>query len=137
MVVTENTGSRDSSVGIATGHRLDGPGLIPGSATSSQQRPDRLWGPPSLLSNGYRGLLPRGRSSRGVKLTTHHHLMQRSRMVELNLYFPIRLHGILLHRLSTGKTLLFFYLLLKISPDLTLENSMFCEKSSTLRNNQT
>jgi len=34
----------------------------------SPSRPDRLWGLPSLLSNGYRGY--RGRM---VKLTTHLH----------------------------------------------------------------
>jgi hypothetical protein len=40
-------------VGIAMGYRLDGPGSIPGMATvfSFPQRPDRLWGPPSLLSS--------------------------------------------------------------------------------------
>jgi len=27
---------------------------------SSQLHPDRLWGPPGLPSNWYRGLLPRG-----------------------------------------------------------------------------
>jgi hypothetical protein len=32
--------------------------------------PDRPWGPPSLLSNGYRRLFPRGESGRAVKLTT-------------------------------------------------------------------
>jgi hypothetical protein len=60
--------SRNSSVGIATGYRLDGRGVgvrFPGEARffSSPRRPDRLWGPPSLLSNGYRGSSPRGKAA--------------------------------------------------------------------------
>jgi hypothetical protein len=53
--------SRDSSVGIATGYGLDdrmtGVGFPAGAGNffSSTRIPDRLWGPPSLLSNGYRG----------------------------------------------------------------------------------
>jgi hypothetical protein len=55
--------SRDCVVGIATGYGLDDRGAgvrIPvGSGIfSSPHRPDRLCGPPSLLSNGYRGLFP-------------------------------------------------------------------------------
>jgi hypothetical protein len=51
------------SFGIATGYWLDGPGLLPGSATFffSPQRPDRLWGPPALLYNGYWGPFPVGK----------------------------------------------------------------------------
>jgi hypothetical protein len=59
----------DSDVGIAMGYRLDDPGSIPNSARFffSPQRPDQLWGPPSLLSNGYRG----GEISSGVKRQGH------------------------------------------------------------------
>jgi hypothetical protein len=45
-----------SSVGIATVYGLDGQGSIPGKGKeffSSPQSPDRLWGPPSLLHDGY------------------------------------------------------------------------------------
>jgi hypothetical protein len=52
---------RDSAVDIETGYVLDVVGVrVPvGSRTlASPYRPDRLWSPPILLSNGYRGLLP-------------------------------------------------------------------------------
>jgi hypothetical protein len=58
------TGSRDSSVGTATGYGLDDRRVgvrVPVGARifSSPRRPDRFWGLPSVLSNGYRGLFPR------------------------------------------------------------------------------
>jgi hypothetical protein len=47
---------RDSSVDVATGYGLDGPGIEKKSRWDKifRTRPDRLWGPPSLLFNGYR-----------------------------------------------------------------------------------
>jgi hypothetical protein len=55
--------SWDSNVVIATGYRLDGWGSIPGRGMrffSPSQCSDRLWGPPSLLSNGYNRILSPG-----------------------------------------------------------------------------
>jgi hypothetical protein len=61
----DQSGSRDSAVGIAIGYGLDdgvvGVRVPVGSRIfSSPHRPDRLRGPPSLLFNVYGGLFSRG-----------------------------------------------------------------------------
>jgi hypothetical protein len=57
--------SRDNAVGIATGYRLDDRGFgvqvpVVLRIFSSPRSPDRIWGAPALLSNGYRGFFLRG-----------------------------------------------------------------------------
>jgi hypothetical protein len=46
-----------SSVGIATDYGLDCPGSNPCEDEIFRPRPDRKWGPPSFLYNGYRVFL--------------------------------------------------------------------------------
>ena len=65
-----------SSVGIATDHGLDGPGIESWWKARFYARLDRPWSPPSLLYNGYR-VFPGVKCGRGVLLTTHPLLAQR------------------------------------------------------------
>jgi hypothetical protein len=58
-----------------------------------------------MKSSGYQGLFPWGKSVQDVEITTYHHIVPRSRMVELYLHSPIRLHDVVLNQLSTGATL--------------------------------
>jgi hypothetical protein len=60
--------SRDSAVGIPTGYGMDDQGVgvrVPVWARifTSPRRPDRLWGPSSLLSNVYLRHFPRGKAA--------------------------------------------------------------------------
>ena len=53
---------RDSSVGIATGYGLEVRGSNPNGGEIFRTCPDRPWGPPSLLYNGYR-VFPGGKAA--------------------------------------------------------------------------
>jgi hypothetical protein len=79
--------------GIAKGYGLDGRVSIPGGGRIFfSQSLDQLWGPRSLLRDGYRG-----QSGKDVNLATLPHIMPRSRMVELCLQSPIYLLGVMLN----------------------------------------
>jgi hypothetical protein len=61
--------SRGSVVGIETGCGMDDREvgvrvLVRSRILISPYRPDRLWSPPNLLSNGYRGLFSGGKATR-------------------------------------------------------------------------
>jgi hypothetical protein len=61
---SNEAGGPGSSVGIGTGNGLDGLGSNPGRGEIFRTCPDRPWGPPSLLYNGFR-VFPGGRMRPG------------------------------------------------------------------------
>jgi hypothetical protein len=79
---------RDSSVGIATRYGLDGLGIESRWGEIFRTRPDRRWGPPSLLYNWYLVSSPRvKRRGHGVDHLPPSNAEVKER-VELYLYSP-------------------------------------------------
>jgi hypothetical protein len=86
LSITISSSSKDSSVDIVTGYKLDGMGSNPGGRRKIISTPQRLNGSgahPASYPMGIGGDFHRRWSSRGVKLTIHLQLVPRSRMVEL------------------------------------------------------
>ena len=90
----ENDGGPGSSAGIATGYGLDSPGIESRWGEIFRTCPDRPWGPPSLLYNGYR-IFPGGKERPGFDADpsppSSAMVMKR---VELYLYSPYRPYGL-------------------------------------------
>ena len=78
-----------SSVGIETGYKLDGPGIESRwGGNIFRTCPDRPWGSPSLLCNGYR-VFPGLKSGQIVTLTPHPLLVTWSRKSTAIPLFPL------------------------------------------------
>jgi hypothetical protein len=90
--------SRDSIVGIATGYGLDDQEvgvrvLVESTIFFSLRRPDWLWCPPNLPSNGYRGLFHPGVKRQGRKADhSRPASAEVKKNVDLYIHSPIRLH---------------------------------------------
>jgi hypothetical protein len=97
--------SRNSSVGIATSRTT-------GVRFAAEARDSSLLHSFQTRSGAHSDSNPMGSwvsfpgySCRNVKLTTHLHLMPRSRMMELYLHYRICFHGLVLNYFSRGKIL--------------------------------
>ena len=78
---------RERAVDIATPYGLDDRGSNPDGCKSFRTRPDRPWGPPSLLYNGY-CVHPEGKAARAWRWTLTPPAAEVKERVKLNLYTP-------------------------------------------------
>jgi hypothetical protein len=104
--------SRDSAISIATGYWLDDRGVgvrvpVGSRIFNSPCRPERLWGPPNLLSKGYGGSFPGGKAAWAWSWPHTSNKCRGQGNVDLYIHSPIRLHGVVLNLLSTETTLPF------------------------------
>jgi hypothetical protein len=67
--IRSEKGGPGSVVSIATGYGLEGPRSNPGGSEILRTCPDRPWGSPSLLYNGYR-VFPGGKERPGREADT-------------------------------------------------------------------
>jgi hypothetical protein len=75
-----------------------------GQEFSPPRRPDRFCGPFILLSDRYRGSFRGSKAARDLNLTIYFQLLLSQENMDLYIHFPIRLHGVVLNKLDTGKT---------------------------------
>jgi hypothetical protein len=78
---------RDGSVGIGNCYGLDSQGIESWWGEIFRTRPDRLWGPPSLLYNGYR-VFPWGKAAGSLRWPPTPSSADVKGRVELYLYSP-------------------------------------------------
>jgi hypothetical protein len=94
--------SSSSAVGITTGYGLDKRGFevqvpVGSRVLTSPYNPDRPWSPPNLLSNGYRGLFPRGKTAGREAGYSPSSSAKVKKSVGPYIHSPIHLHGVVLN----------------------------------------
>jgi hypothetical protein len=102
------------AAGIAIGYGLDIQRVgvrirIEPKFFSSQRRPDRFWGPLSLLANSYRVPLSHGVKRQRREAVYSPPVSTEVKNTWIYIHFPICLHGIVRNYLGTGTTLPFSY----------------------------
>jgi len=85
---------RNSSVGIVTRYGLDGSGKESRWRRDFLHRPDRPWGPPSLLYNGCR-LFPEGKAAEAWRWPLTHSSVEVKERVQLYSNLPLGLRDLL------------------------------------------